>query len=93
MHFARATSTSSRAKIQGVLLQELLPYLCQMEDFFEHAVDTSAGSLSPRTNWTQVTAYGFALRPLDELRRSAVALVAPDDNATTPATAITEIDP
>ena len=33
------------------LLPELLPFICQTDGFFEHAVGTSAGSLSPRTNW------------------------------------------
>jgi type I restriction enzyme S subunit len=32
------------------LLPELLPFLCLSERFFQHAVGTSAGSLSPRTN-------------------------------------------
>ena len=34
------------------LMPELLPFLCQTDAFFDHAVGTSAGSLSPRTNWT-----------------------------------------
>lgn len=36
------------------LLPELLPFLCQTDGFFEHAVGTSAGSLSPAPtgrNW------------------------------------------
>ncbi len=33
------------------LLSDLLPFLCLSERFFQHAVGTSAGSLSPRTNW------------------------------------------
>ena len=33
------------------LLPVLLPFLCLCERFFQHAVGTSAGSLSPRTNW------------------------------------------
>src|SRR5688572_14514848 len=53
-------------KDPDVLLPELLPFLCQTDGFFEHAVGTSAGSLSPRTNWTQLAKYEFALPPLDE---------------------------
>jgi type I restriction enzyme, S subunit len=34
------------------LLPELLPFICQSDGFFEHALNTSAGSLSPRTNVT-----------------------------------------
>jgi len=53
------------------LLPELLPFLCQTEAFYEHAVGTSAGSLSPRTNWSQLANYEFALPPLEEQRRIA----------------------
>ena len=48
------------------LLPELLPFLCQTEAFYQHAVGTSAGSLSPRTNWVQLADYEFALPPLEE---------------------------
>jgi type I restriction enzyme S subunit len=51
------------------LLPELLSFLCQTERFFEYAVGTSAGSLSPRTNWTQLANYEFALPPLEEQQR------------------------
>jgi type I restriction enzyme S subunit len=56
------------------LLAELLPFLCQTEGFFEYAVGTSAGSLSPRTNWTQLANYEFALPRLEEQRRYFNAL-------------------
>lgn len=51
------------------LLPELLPFVCQTEAFFEYAVGTSAGSLSPRTNWKSLAAYEFALPPLEEQHR------------------------
>lgn len=51
------------------LLPDLLPFLCQTDSFFEHAVGTSAGSLSPRTNWTSLAEYEFALPPMEEQRR------------------------
>ena len=54
---------------QTQLLQELLPYICQTDSFFEYAVGTSAGSLSPRTNWKSLAAYEFALPPLEEQLR------------------------
>ena len=53
----------------ATLQPELLPFLCQTDDFFEHAVGTSAGSLSPRTNWTRLAEYEFALPPLEEQER------------------------
>lgn len=48
-------------KDSKVLLPELLPFICQTDAFFEHAVGTSAGSLSPRTNWNQLSNYSFSL--------------------------------
>jgi type I restriction enzyme, S subunit len=59
-----------------VLLPELLPFVCQTDGFFEHAVGTSAGSLSPRTNWTSIASYKFTLPPLGEQRRLVQLLVA-----------------
>ena len=42
--------------------------------FFEHALRTSAGSLSPRTKWRDLANYEFLLPPLDEQRRIAEIL-------------------
>jgi len=58
------------------LAPELLPFICQTDGFFEHAVGTSAGSLSPRTNWDSLASYEFALPPLDEQRLIADVLEA-----------------
>ncbi len=58
------------------LLPDLLPFLCQTDSFFEYAVGTSAGSLSPRTNWTSLAEYEFALPPMEEQRRIAAFLAA-----------------
>lgn len=58
----------------NVLLPELLPFICQTDAFFDHAVGTSAGSLSPRTNWTSLADFEFALPPMDE-QCSAIALL------------------
>ena len=56
------------------LLRELLPFICQTDGFLHHAVGTSAGSLSPRTNWDSLASYDLALPPLDEQRRIADVL-------------------
>lgn len=63
------------------LLPELLPFICQTDAFFDHAVGTSAGSLSPRTNWTSLADFEFALPPIEEqqqilelLRQTAKAI-------------------
>jgi type I restriction enzyme, S subunit len=53
------------------LLPELLPFFCLSERFFDHAVGTSAGSLSPRTNWSNLARFEFDLPPLDQQRRIA----------------------
>lgn len=59
-----------------VLLPELLPFICQTDAFFEHAVGTSAGSLSPRTNWTSLADFEFALPPIEEQTRTLELLAA-----------------
>jgi type I restriction enzyme S subunit len=51
------------------LLARLLPFLCLSERFFQFAVETSAGSLSPRTNWSHLAQFEFDLPPLDQQRR------------------------
>lgn len=53
------------------LIPELLPFLCLSERFFQHAVGTSAGSLSPRTNWSSLSSFEFDLPPLDQQHRIA----------------------
>ncbi|MEU8338232.1 restriction endonuclease subunit S [Micromonospora tulbaghiae] len=53
------------------LLPEFLPFLVQSDGFYGHALGTSAGSLSPRTNWRDLAAYQFDLPPLDEQKRLA----------------------
>lgn len=55
------------------LLSALLPFVCQTDRFFEHAIGTSAGSLSPRTNWDNLAEFEFPLPPLEEQRRIALA--------------------
>lgn len=60
------------------LLPELLPFVCLSERFFQHAVGTSAGSLSPRTNWSSLASFQFDLPPLDQQQRIAEILWAAD---------------
>lgn len=56
------------------LLPELLPFICQTDRFFEYAVGTSAGSLSPRTNWKSIRDYEFNLPPLETQREILTSL-------------------
>ena len=66
-------------KNRKVLLPELLPFICQSDAFFDHALGTSAGSLSPRTSWTALQDFEFPLPPLDEQKRIAEILWAADE--------------
>lgn len=61
------------------LMPELLPFICQTDAFFDHAVGTSAGSLSPRTNWKSLADFEFLLPPIQEQARLVEALSAIDD--------------
>ncbi len=54
---------------QEKLLPELLPFIVRSNRFFDHALDTSSGSLSPRTRWSQLQDFEFALPTLGEQRR------------------------
>ncbi len=62
------------------LIPELLPFLCLSERFFQHAVGTSAGSLSPRTNWSSLASFEFDLPPLEQQCRIAEIFWAVDEN-------------
>lgn len=57
--------------VESQLLSEFLPFLVQSNEFFDHALGTSAGSLSPRTNWRDLSTFEFDLPSLDEQKRIA----------------------
>lgn len=58
------------------LVPELLPFIVQSERFFEHALGTSSGSLSPRTRWSQLRDFQFRLPSNKEQQRIAKLLLA-----------------
>ena len=60
----------------NALMPELLPFICQTDAFFEHAISTSAGSLSPRTNWKSLASFEFLLPPIQEQERMVEVLTA-----------------
>ncbi|MGD9488162.1 MAG: restriction endonuclease subunit S [Calditrichaceae bacterium] len=47
------------------ILPGLFPYYVTAEAVFDYAVSTSAGSLSPRTKWKDLSKFEFSLPPLD----------------------------
>jgi type I restriction enzyme S subunit len=61
------------------LLPELLPFIVQSDAFFDHALGTSSGSLSPRTRWSQLKDFRFPLPPLTEQPKIAELLWAAND--------------
>jgi type I restriction enzyme S subunit len=69
------------------LIPEMLPFVVQSDAFFVHALQTSAGSLSPRTRWNDIATYELALPPKEVQQRIAEVLWAADAAATTSAAA------
>ena len=63
------------------MLSEFLPFLVQSNEFFDHALGTSVGSLSPRTNWRDLANFEFDLPPLDDQKRISDLLWAVEANA------------
>jgi type I restriction enzyme S subunit len=63
------------------MIPELLPYIVQTDGFYEKAVGTSAGSLSPRTKFKDLAKYEFTL-PADpaEQRRIVDTLTSATDS-------------
>ena len=79
-------------KNKKVLLPELLPFICQGDVFFDHALGTSAGSLSPRTSWTALQDFEFPLPPLYEQKRITEILWAADEAAEAYETAVLSLE-
>jgi type I restriction enzyme S subunit len=60
-------------------IPEILPFIIQDDRFFEFAVGTSSGSLSPRTKWKFLADYEIWLPSQDEQRCIATTLWAAED--------------
>lgn len=58
---------------------KLLPFLVSSDRFFEYAVQTSAGSLSPRTKFQDLAKFEFPLPPKDQQAKLAELLWAADN--------------
>lgn len=61
-------------KGSNILLPELLPFICQTDVFFDYALGTLAGSLSPRNSWSAFKDFEFSLPPIKEQKRIAEIL-------------------
>lgn len=61
------------------IVSELLPFIIQNDNFFDYAVEKSAGSLSPRVKWSHLQNYEFELPDLDKQRELAELLWAAEE--------------
>lgn len=60
--------------ITKVLHPKLLPFIVSSDRFFDYAVKTSAGSLSPRTKFQDLANFEFYLPPLEQQEKLAELL-------------------
>ena len=59
--------------------KNLFPFLVKSESFFDFAIRTSAGSLSPRTKFQDLTKFDFLLPPKEQHAQLAELLWAADE--------------
>ena len=52
--------------IGGAIYPDLLPFIIQNDDFFEHAIKGSNGALSPRVKWEHMANFEVNLPSIDE---------------------------
>ena len=52
--------------IEGAIYPDLLPFIVQNDDFFEHAIKGSNGALSPRVKWEHMANFEVNLPTIDE---------------------------
>ncbi len=65
--------------ITKVLHPKLLPFIVSSDRFFDYAVKTSAGSLSPRTKFQDLANFEFTLPPIDQQEKLAELIWAGDE--------------
>ncbi len=61
------------------LVPDLLPFIVQDDRFFDFAIGTSSGSLSPRTKWQFLSTYKVPIPPKEEQQRISSLLWAAED--------------
>jgi len=57
-----------------VIHPKLLPFIVSSDRFFDYAIKTSAGSLSPRTKFQDLANFEFSLPPIDQQEKLAELL-------------------
>jgi type I restriction enzyme, S subunit len=62
------------------LLQSLLPFIIQTEDFVKHTTNNAHGSTNPFLNWKDIAKYEFFLPPLEEQKKISEVLWSVEDN-------------
>jgi type I restriction enzyme, S subunit len=56
------------------LLQSLLPFIIQTEDFVMHTCNNAHGSTNPFLNWKDIAKYEFLLPPIEEQKKISEVL-------------------
>jgi len=64
------------------LLQSLLPFIIQTEDFVMHTCNNAHGSTNPFLNWKDIAKYEFLLPPIEEQKKISEVLWSVEENIT-----------
>lgn len=65
------------------LLPELLPFIMQTEEFNQHSIDHSKGSVNPYINWKDIAEYEFYIPKIEHQKEIANLLLAVEDSLQT----------
>ena len=65
---------------ENQLLQSLLPFIIQLEDFVKHTCNNAHGSTNPFLNWKDIAKYEFYLPPLEEQKKISEVLWSVEEN-------------
>jgi type I restriction enzyme S subunit len=65
---------------ESQLLQSLLPFIIQTENFVKHTCNNAHGSTNPFLNWKDIVKYEFYLPPLEEQKKISEVLWSIEEN-------------
>ncbi len=60
---------------KDIIIPGLLPYIIQNDGFFDFAVGTSSGSLSPRTSWKHISQYKIKIPKDQHIQKEILAKI------------------